>query len=125
MAWNQNNQKGNGSNGGNKDFNIVKNWGLRCFEMKQTNSGNIILKCGMNGKKMDNGEYPPTLYVDVMCSIAQGSKNPTDIAEDDYTNTLVNVDGRITISGYERKEGGVGQQITIFADKVTKSDFNK
>lgn len=109
MAWNNNN-----NNTRNNDYNLCVNWGLRCFEMKQTDKA-VILKCSMSKKDKQTGEYSAPLYMDVYCAF-----DTCDIKEDDYTKSSINVDGQISISTYTTKGGEARPNITIFATRVTK-----
>ena len=98
----------------NNDFNLCTNWGVRCFEQKVTEKG-VILKCNMNRKNKETGEYTAPLYIDVFCSF-----NGCDIEEGDYAKTNINVDGQFAVGEYTDKGGNKKPTITIFATKVTK-----
>lgn len=98
-----------------QDFNVCKNWGLRCYEMKITEKS-VILKCSTNRKDKTTGEYTAPIYIDVICPF-----ETCDIAEDDYAKNFINVDGKFSAGGYTNREGVKIATMTIFADKVTKS----
>lgn len=109
--WNNNNN--NNNNG--QDFNVCVNWGLRCYDMKLTEKA-VILKCTMNRKKKDTGEYSAPIYIDVVCSF-----QTCQIVQDDYAKSFVNVDGRFSVDDYTNRNGEKVAQMTIFATKVVKS----
>lgn len=96
------------------DYNICSNWGLRCFEQKETEKA-VILRCNMSRKNKDTGEYSAPLYIDVYCGF-----NDCDIKQDDYAKSNINVDGQFSVSDYTNKNGDKVPSITIFATKVTK-----
>lgn len=98
-----------------QDFNVCTNWGMRCFEQKVSEKG-VTLKCSMNRKNKETGEYTVPLYLDVFCSF-----DKCDIEQDDYAKSFINVDGNFGVGEYTNKAGNKVPSITIFATKVTKS----
>ena len=110
------NNGGNGNNnGGTQDFNVCTNWGLRCYEQKVTDNA-VILKCSMNRKKKDTGEYSAPVFIDVVCSF-----NTCEIAQDDYAKSFINVDGRFSVDDFVNRNGDKIATMTIFAKRVVKS----
>ena len=98
------------------EYNICKNWGLRCFQQKETSNA-VILKCSMNHKDKKTGEYTAPVYIDVVCMF-----ETCEIQQDDYVNSYINVDGHFSTGEYQQKETGKKiPTMSIFADKVTKS----
>lgn len=104
------------ANTNNKDFNVCKNWGLRCFEMKESQKS-VTLKCSMNRKDKETGEYTKPLYIDVICPF-----DSCDIPQDEYAKSFVNVDGQFAVDEYTNKNGEKVVTCKIFADKVRKSE---
>jgi hypothetical protein len=101
--------------------NLVKAWQLRSFAQKTTAKGRM-LSCAMNGRKKDDGTYEKSLNMSVFIG------NDCDVdAElgDDLSNKYITVDGRFAISEYESKDGTASVSITIFADKIVKTVFEK
>lgn len=111
MAWTNNK-----SNAGRTPYNVITNWGLRCYSQKVTEKS-VILKCSMAKKKQD-GEYTKPFYIDVICSF-----DNCEIAEGDYEKSNISVDGSFGVGEYENKNGEQVSTFTIFATKVTQ--FNK
>lgn len=102
----------------NRNYNVCTNWGLYCFDMKETQTG-VRLNCAMNGKKKNDGTYEKGLSMGVFCSF-----ETCDIPEDDYSKCFIDVDGGFTISEYVGNDGIARPSITIFADKVRKHEWN-
>lgn len=98
------------------NYNVCKNWGLRCYEQKLTKNS-VILKCSMNRKNKETGEYTAPVYIDVICPF-----ETCQIAEDDYAKTFINVDGNFSTGEYTNRNGDKVATLTIFADKVTKAE---
>lgn len=106
------------ANKNERSYNICKNWGLYCFDMKETQTG-VRLNCALNGKKKEDGTYEKGVSIGVFCSF-----ETCDIIEDDYSKCFIDVDGGISVSEYTNKEGVVCSSMTIFADKVRKHEWN-
>ena len=106
----------NTNSNSNSNFNICENWGLRCFEQKATEKS-VVLKCSMNKKDKETGEYTAPIYIDVVCPFST-----CDIKEDDYVKSFVNVWGQFSTGEYTNKNGDKVATLTIFAKKVTKSE---
>lgn len=98
------------------DFNLVKNWGLRCYEMKMTEKM-VVLKCSMSRKNKETGEYTAPIYIDVNCMF-----DSCEIEQDDYAKSNINVDGQFAVNEYTNKNGDKVPQMMIWATKVTKSE---
>lgn len=98
----------------NQGFNLCVNWGLRCYEQKITEKS-VILKCSMNRKDKQSGEYTVPVYIDVVCTF-----DKCDIEQDDYAKSFVDVDGQFSTGEYTNKSGEKVSSLTIFASKVTK-----
>ena len=107
------------ANGNFEIRNKVLSWNLKCFDMKVGDKG-VTLNCSLNGKKNPDGSYPKGLPVRVFCSFES-----CEIAEDDYNNTYVTVDGTFSVGEWTKQDGTKVPQYTIFADKVTKRVFEK
>lgn len=103
----------------NTPYNVCENWGLRCFEQKVTDKA-VILKCSMNSKDKKTGEYTASIYIDVVCSF-----ETCEIAQDEYNGKFINVDGQFRAGGYVNKNGEKVATMSIFASKVTMSQFSK
>ena len=97
-----------------QDWNVCKNWGLRCFEQKVTDKS-VTLKCAINRKRED-GTYTKPVYIDVICVLGK-----CDIAEDDYAKSYINVDGYFSVDSFTTKNGEEVPTMKIFATKVTKA----
>lgn len=95
-----------------KNWNICKNWGLRCFEQKVTDKC-VTLKCSMNKRKED-GSYTKPVFIDVLCLVSK-----CEIAEDQYDKCFINVDGTFAVDEYV-SGGTTTPTLKIFATKVTK-----
>ena len=107
----------------NRTFNICENWGLYCFDMKQTEKG-IRLNCALNGKKKEDGSYSKGVNVGVFCAFPnENGEGGCDIEPDDYSGGYIDVWGGISASEYTDKDGVVRASLTIFADKVRKHDW--
>lgn len=103
----------------NQDFNVCTNWGLRCFDQKETEKS-VVLKCSMNRKDKQTNEYTAPVYIDVVCQF-----DKCEIAPDDYAKSFINVDGQFSTGEYTNKNGDKVPTMTIFATKVTKSEYSK
>lgn len=99
----------------NNSFNMCTNWGLRCYEQKETEKA-VILKCSMSRKNKETGEYSAPVYIDVYCPFES-----CEIQKDDYAKSNINVDGQFAVGDYtNKKTGDKVPTLTIFATKVTK-----
>lgn len=99
------------------NFNVCENWGLRCYEQKVLDDkGLVILKCSMNRKDKETGEYTTPIYIDVICNLSS-----CDIKSDDYAKKFVNVWGQFSVSDYTNKNGTKVPTMSIFATKVELS----
>lgn len=100
-----------------KKFNECIAWGLRCYEQKLTEK-TVVLKCNMNHKDKETGEYTAPVYIDVICVLEN-----CEIEEDDYAKSYITVDGRFSTGEYTNKNGEKVPTLKIFATKVEKAVF--
>ncbi len=85
---------------------------LRVFEQKK-NANSVTMRCGLNGKKKEDGTYPKAFPVDVILT------DKTEWAHEDLTNKLVDVTGSVLAEPWE-SNGKSGFNFKIFADKVSE-----
>lgn len=100
-----------------RKYNIVKNWGLFCFDYKASEKG-VQLNCALNGKKKEDGSYGKGVPVSVFAPF-----DSCDIPEDDYTKCYIDVDGGVTVHEWTDKEGNLRSNLQIWADKVSKHNW--
>jgi len=113
-----------------RDYDLVHNWGLRCFEVQRKDTG-LMLKCSKSGAKKkdrngnavvdENGKqvYAKGLSISVWCGY-----NTCQITPGDYEKQFINVDGQFVIDDWVNEQGETKQKFTIFATKVTLREFN-
>lgn len=101
-----------------RTYNVCRNWGLFCFDMKETEKG-VRLNCALNGKKKQDGSYEKGVNISVFCNF-----ETCDIPQDDYTKVYIDVDGGISASEYTDKDGNIRSSLTLFADRVRKHEWN-
>lgn len=100
-------------------FNVVKNWGLHVFEfrtIKDKDSGEVVavsFRCSLSGKKKEDGTYPRSMPVNVLCYL-----DSCKIPDDDPTGKNINVSGRFSVSDSVCKDGTVYTNYTIKATEI-------
>ena len=100
-----------------RNFNIVQNLGLFCFDFKVGEKG-VSLNCALNGKKKEDGSYGKGVPVSVFASF-----DSCDIPEDDYTKCYIDVDGGLAVNEWTDKDGNAHSNLMIWADKVRKHQW--
>ena len=112
--------RGNGNGNGRQDFNLVKNFGLRCHSAKDLQNGKgVALNCTMNGKRNKDGSYGKSLSIAVFAYF-----DTCQMPQADYNNANINVDGQFSINDYVPKNGN-GEPIAspfIRASRISLSD---
>ncbi len=83
---------------------------LRVFEQKK-NANSVTMRCGLSGKKKDDGTYPKSFPVEVILT------DKTEWVHEDLTKNLVDVTGSVMAEPWE-KDGKSGFNFKIFADSV-------
>lgn len=108
------NNGGNNEGNNNENQNLVVDWKMRSFELKEINNG-VMLRCTKNAGKRDDGTWKPSMNVAVFCMF-----DKCDIAEDDYNGCNVLVSGQFAVDEYVDKDGNSHISFKIFATKVVK-----
>jgi len=98
-------------------YNIISNFGLRCFDQRMTANNKLVLKCTFSVKQKDKKtpegkDRYASQFVDVYCS------TDTDISEADYVKKPINVWGNLSMSWYETKDGTEHNTLVVYANKV-------
>lgn len=88
------------------------NWTLKVKEQDKKESGNIVLKCMMSGRKKEDGTYEQALWMRVV--IINTGDNKTEWEPQDLTDKYITVGGNFTHSDWE-SNGKIGKDFTIFA----------
>ena len=97
------------------NYNQCVNWGLWCYDSKETSKG-VVLKCTMSQKRKDSDGYTVPVYIDVFYnpSDCEIEGNDTSIAK-----KRISVDGKFSVSEYTSKSGEKVPTMTIWATKIT------
>lgn len=105
------------------DFNVVKNFNLFVYKVSEKENS-LAIRARMSARKMSNGEYPPTLWVDV---IAPYETCDVDIDKplEDWSGICISVDGNFAVDGYTRTNGDTVQTLKIFASRMSEVVFEK
>ena len=84
--------------------------------MQKKNANSVTMRCGLNGKKKEDGTYGKAFPVEVILT------DKTKWAPEDLTKKLVDVTGSCMVEEWS-KDGKSGFNFKVFADEV--SEFHK
>lgn len=98
------------------NYNQCVNWGLWCYDSKETSKG-VVLKCTMSQKRKNADGYTVPVYIDVFCTSAECEMDADENFES-FVKKRINVDGQFGVSEYTSKNGEKTPTMTIWATKV-------
>lgn len=106
---------------GTSEHDECVNWGLYCFEQKLTkNEKSVFLKCSLSGKDKDKNYLPRSQFISVFADIT----GKCQIEQDEYGQSLINVDGWLHLTNYVDKNGNLMAGLSLSASRVEKKKNN-
>lgn len=110
MAGYNNQNYGNQNQNQQRNYNLVQNWGLRVYAVKQTQKG-IMLNCTYTSRKQD-GSYTQPMYIRVFCG--QNVQLPNINLE----KQNITVSGQFKLDDYVDRNNNTVNSYTIFATNI-------